>query len=357
MRKAVALFIALICVVFFAAVCYAEDLIPFSAMKSELPNTWRQTFDTVNGSVIIDTVIQTPERDTIPLVELYPYLFRADELATVFQEAYIDVDTVRSMVQMGNFASCVYPEKVSQCGWTAWPPESEYAENVSLSRTELKQRVHHLLQQLTIPDETDYCVMGIVAHSRTWLVDQNDMPAEPLNDHGYYDVYLQSKINDLSIIDSFCFNQDNDKLHGPHIETPQMSYFDDQNYTFYLSGYHVSKVLWTDCPMLPFAIIQNEIERLVVTGHLREIYRFELCYIPMWSDDGKTIIAIPAWVIWGEYHEEATTSTNQEPAGYYQKVIGGYPLVIPAQTGKALDYTNQSKERWTASTYLLGENK
>lgn len=357
MRKVVAPLFALICVLCFAAVCCAEDLIPFSSMKSELPNAWQQTFDTVNGAVIIDTVIQTPDRDTIPLIELNPYLFHAEELATVFQNAYIDVDTVRCMVQIGDFASCVYPKKVSQCGWTTWSPESEYAEDISLSRTELKHYIHQLLKQLTIPDETDYYVTGVVAHSRTWLVDQNDMPVEPLNDHGYYDVYLQTKINDISIIDSFCFNQDNDKLHGPHIEAPQMRYFDDQNYTLYLSGYQISNVLAEDCPLLPFAAIQQEVEQLIATGHLREIYRFELCYVPMWSDDGQDIVAMPAWVIWGEYHEKATAPTNQEPAGYYQKVIGGYPLVIPAQTGKVLDYTNQSKDRWTASTYLTEEGQ
>ena len=357
MRKAAVLLLTLLCTFSFAAASCAESLLPFSAMKADVPDTWRQTFETVNGPVTIDVVIQLPDREALPLVELGFHSFAEDDLAAACPQALVDADPLRAMVQMGDFAACVYPESASRCGWTAWPPESEYAENVSLSRTELEQRVLQLLHQLSLPDATDYQVTGVIAHSRTWLVDQDDTPVEPLNDHGYYNAYLQTTIHGVSVMNSFSFDHDNETLHGPHVEAPQMNYFDDQNYTLYLSGYQISKVLAEDCPLLPFAAILKEVERLVATGHLREIYRFELCYVPMWADDGKAIVAVPAWVIWGEYHEKATAPTNHEPAGYYQKVIGGYPLVIPAQTGKSLDYTNQSKDRWTASTYLTEEGR
>lgn len=357
MRKAAVLLLTLLCAFSFAAVACAENLLPFSAMKVDVPDNWRQTFDTVNGPVMIDVAIQLPDRDTLPLLELGFHSFAEDDLAEALPQALIHVDSLRAMVQMGDFAARVYPQSASRCGWTAWPPESEYAENVSLSRAELEQHVLQLVHQLSLPDATDYQVTGVVAHSRTWLVDQDDTPVEPLNDHGYYDAHLQTSVNGVSVIDSFSFDHDNEKLHGPHVEAPQMSYFDDQNYTLCLSGYQITNVLAEDCPLLPFAAIQQEVERLIATGHLREIYRFELCYVPMWADDGQAIVTVPAWVIWGEYHEKATAPTNQEPAGYYQRVIGGYPLVIPAQTGKALDYTNQSRDRWTASTYLTEEGR
>lgn len=357
MRKGTVLWFIVICAVFLVATGCAENLLSFSAMKAEAPDGWRQTFDTVNGPVLINAAIDIPDVEAIPLAELSFHSFSADDLAAVFPQAQVDADPLRSMVQMGDFAACVYPESASRCGWTEWPAESEYAENSRLSRTELERRIQLLLHRLPLPDATDYQIMGIVAHSRTWLVDQNDAPVKPLNDHGYYDVYLRTKVNGVSVIDAFCFDHDNGKLHGPRVEAPQMSYFDDQNYTLCLSGYQVSRVLSEDCSVLPFEAIQEEIGRLIQAGHLREIHRFELGYLPMWSDDGKAIITVPAWVVWGEYHEKADAPSHQEPAGYYQKRIGGYPLVIPAQTGKVLDYANQSRDRWTASTYLMGENR
>ena len=36
----------------------------------------------------------------------------------------------------------------------------------------------------------------------------------------------------------------------------------------------------------------------------------------------------------------------------YQRFIGGYPLLIPAQTGRVIDYADASPERWIATTYL-----
>lgn len=345
----------LLCTILFTASGYAEDLSPFSVIKESIPTSWKQTFESINGPVTIDVDVLLPERDTLPVVELERYAYPTDELAAVFPQAQIDVDPARCMIQAGSFADCVYPEQPSSCGWVSWPAESEYAENFGLSRTELEQFTENLLHQLQIPASTDYKIKGVIAHSRTWLVDKNDNPIKPLNEHGYFDVYLQTSVHGLSVFDSFCFDQDNDRLHGPCVEMPQMHYFDDQNYSLCLSGYCVSRIRQEDSPILPFLVIQNEIEQLIVSGHLRAIYRLELCYVPMWSDDGKGIITVPAWVLWGEYHEKPSAASNQIPPDYYQAVIGGHAVVIPAQTGSMLNYMEYDQNRWLASTYLLEE--
>lgn len=260
-----------LCTILFTCSVSAETLVPFSEMKESIPTSWAQTFESVNGPVTIQTDVLVSEQDTIPVVELEYYSFQTDELAALIPQAQIDVDPARCMIQVGNFADNVYPEQPSVCGWVSWPAEAEYAEGLGLSRTELKQYIENLLQQLHIPMYIEYKIQGIVAHSRTWLVDKHDNPIKPLNDHGYYDVYLQSRVCGLSVFDSFYFDQDNGKLHGSCVEMSQMHYFDEQNFTLCLSGYCVSKVRQEDSTVLPFSSIQNEIERMIVSGHLRAI--------------------------------------------------------------------------------------
>lgn len=331
---------------------YAEPLLPFASIREDIPSVWHQTFDTVNGPVTISTDILLPDRDTIPVAALAFHTFPEDALANAFPQARTEADPLRSMVQMGDFAACIYPEQVSRCGWLPWPAGAEYAENAAISRDALSERTAQLLGRLPLPEGMAYRPAGIVAHGRTWLVDQHDTPVRPLNDHGYYDLYLQTTVLGIPVADTFCFDQDDAKCHGPHTEQPQLHYYDDEHFTLCLSGYRVVEVLREDAPMLPFTSIAQEIGRLVASGHLRAVYRMALYCVPMWSDDGQGIVAVPAWVLWGEYCEDPSAPGQQEPPGFYQVCLDGYAVVIPAQTGKALDYRETDGNRWLASTYL-----
>ena len=331
---------------------HAEQLLPFVAIRDDIPSAWHQTFDTVNGPVTIDTDILLPDRDTIPVAALAFHTFPEDALADAFPQAQTEADSLRTMVQAGDFAACIYPELASRCGWLPWPAGAEYAENAAISRDALSERAAQLLSRLPLPEGMAYRPAGIVAHGRTWLVDQHDTPVRPLNDHGYYDLYLQTTVLGIPVADAFCFDQDDAKCHGPHTEQPQLHYYDDEHFTLCLSGYRVVEVLREDAPMLPFSSIAQEIGRLVASGHLRAVYRMALCCVPMWSDDGQGIVAVPAWVLWGEYCEDPSAPGQQEPPDFYQTILGGYTVVIPAQTGKALDHAEAGMDRWLASTYL-----
>ena len=334
------------------AVGHTEPLLPFAAIREDIPSAWHQTFDTVNGPVTIDTDILLPDRDTLPIASLAFHTFPEETLNEAFPQARTEADPLRTMVLMGDFAGCIYPAQVSRCGWLPWPAGAEYAENAAISRDALAERAAQLLGRLPLPEGMAYQPAGIVAHGRTWLVDQHDTPIRPLNDHGYYDLYLQATVLGLPVVDTVCFDQDDAKCHGPHTEQPQLHYYDDEHFTLCLSGYRVTEVLQADSPMLPFPAIAQEIGRLAASGHLRAVYRMALCCVPMWSDDGQGIVTVPAWVLWGEYHDDASAPGQQEPPDFYQAMLGGYTVVIPAQTGKVLDHAEAGMDRWLASTYL-----
>ena len=334
------------------AVGHTEPLLPFAAIREDIPSAWHQTFDTVNGPVTIDTDILLPDRDTLPIASLAFHTFPEETLNEAFPQARTEADPLRTMVLMGDFAGCIYPAQVSRCGWLPWPAGAEYAENAAISRDALAERAAQLLGRLPLPEGMAYQPAGIVAHGRTWLVDQHDTPIRPLNDHGYYDLYLQATVLGLPVVDTVCFDQDDAKCHGPHTEQPQLHYYDDEHFTLCLSGYRVTEVLQADSPMLPFPAIAQEIGQLTASGHLRAVYRMALCCVPMWSDDGQGIVTVPAWVLWGEYHDDASAPGQQEPPDFYQAMLGGYTVVIPAQTGKVLDHAEAGMDRWLASTYL-----
>ena len=54
---------------------HTEPLLPFAAIREDIPSAWHQTFDTVNGPVTIGTDILLPDRDTIPVAALAFHTF------------------------------------------------------------------------------------------------------------------------------------------------------------------------------------------------------------------------------------------------------------------------------------------
>lgn len=349
MRKGDAFLALLALLMAFAAAGLADAMQPYARVKADIPDLWTEDFETPNGPVTIRVAIGLPARDTLPLLELEPLRLDASALSALFPDATIDGDASRCFVQMGDFGACVYPAKGN---WAVWPTETGDAENAELSGDALRLRLKRVLQRLSLPDGVGYQVLGVLGQSRTWLVDKQNAPVRPLNDHGYYAAYLRAQAYGISLFDGWSFDADSERLRGPSGEQPQLLYYDSENFQLLLSGYRPVRTLLEDCPLLPFEEIAAEIGRLVESGHLRRIDRMELCYLPMWADEGASIVTVPAWVLWGEYHENASAESNPAPADAYQRAVGGYPLLIPAQTGRAIDYADNGTERWTAAAYL-----
>lgn len=70
------------------------------------------------------------------------------------------------------------------------------------------------------------------------------------------------------------------------------------SYSFGVRPVHETAVLHDDIPLCPLATIQQSIEKLIFSGHLRSVHslRFGLvAYNDPDSADG--IIAMPAWVV------------------------------------------------------------
>lgn len=117
MQKRILCLFVMLCTVLFTASAYTENLSPFSVTKGDIPSSWKQTFESINGPVTIDVDVLLPERDTLPIAELERCAFQTDELAAVFPQAQIATDPAMCMIQTGSFADAVYPEKPSVCGW------------------------------------------------------------------------------------------------------------------------------------------------------------------------------------------------------------------------------------------------
>lgn len=353
MKRLMALLLGIIVGLSYVGIGGAETLAPYAEVRATVPDVWKQTFDTVNGTIEIEVPVCLPDLETLPLYELERFSLDPVEAAAVFPGAEIsgegDYDT---LVKMGDLTACIYAGSKNRCAWKAWDPAAAYAENADFSRDELKQFISQALQSLPIPAETTYQPMEIVAYGRTWHATK---PDAPLNAHGYYDAHMQMKVGGVSIYNRLWFHRDGGRCYGPTVADMHVTYFDEQNFWFGVGGYRITQMLREECPLLPFAEIQKEIGRYITAGHLRQIYRLELCYVPMWSDDEKAIITMPAWVLHGEYHEVPTQANYGETEDYYLQTIGGWPLVIPAQTGKALDYADTNETRWLASTYLTNE--
>ena len=319
--------------------------------RPALAEHWAETIDTVNGPVEVNVSISQPEITALPIYEVVYRSFTMEEMRQAFPQADIFMEDTGALVVQGDLGGKIYPIDPDRCAWAEWPEDSDWAEAATESRQEVERWLQARLSGLYEGGRTSLWTRGVFAHSRTWRKGKSGELLEPVSDHGYYDFYMERAMDGITVFDNFFFDRDTPKNAGPHAESVQMTYYDENNWTVLLTDFEIVRTAARDVPMLPLDAIKETLRTFISTGHLREIYRMELCYVPMWSDGRDSIITVPAWVVHGEYHE-AAKAPNYEGADDYLRTLGGYPLVIPAQTGQALDGRDTNPNRWLASTYL-----
>lgn len=314
--------------------------------------TWTETVETVNGPVQVDLTISLPDITMLPVYEVAYRSFKEDELIELFPQAEIDIFDTGALVMQGDPGSKIYPIDPDYCAWTDWPENSDVAEAAAESKQDVEDMMQALLHSVYDGSLTAFWMRGVYTHSRTWCKDETGELVEPVNEHGYYDLYLERAIDGITVFDNLFFDRDDQRNSGPHAESMTLCYYDENNFQVLLSDFEIVQTISEDVPILPFDTIKSTLRTLISTGHLREIYRMELCYLPMWSDTRDSIITVPAWVVHGEYHEVANAPGYEDTDSYFLRTLGGFPLVIPAQTGQVIDYADTSPNRWLASTYL-----
>ena len=345
------LLVVLFIVVFVCAAQPARaDMLPVG----QLPHAerWTETVDTVNGPVEVNVFISLPEITALPIYEVVYRPFTMEEMRQAFPRANIIIEDTGAFVRQGDLGGMICPIDPDQCAWADWPEDSDYAEAVVESKQDVERKLQARLNGLYGGGRTSLWTRGVIAHSRTWRKARTGELLEPVNEHGYYDFYLELALDGVTVFDQVYFNRDNPKNSGPHAESVQMTYYDENNLTVSLTDFELIRTVAQDAPILPLEEIKATLRTFISAGYLREIYRMELCYLPMWSDNRDSIMTVPAWVVHGEYHEAAKAPDYEDTDNYYLRTLGGYALVIPAQTGQALDARDANPNRWLASTYL-----
>ena len=351
MKKLLVVLLILMVTVFSCAENSAlAEMLPVGQLPPS--ETWTENIETVNGPITVDITISLPEITRLPIYEVAYRQFKEEELKKFFPQATINILDTGALVIQGEPGNKIYPIDPDDCAWTDWPENGDYAE----AATESKQDVENMLQALWcgIYDggHTSIWTRGVYTHSRTWRKEKNGELVEPVNEHGYYNFHLERAIDGITVFDQLFFQRDDQRNSGPHTESMTLCYYDENNFDVQLSGFEIVRTMAEDVPILPFDTIKETLRTLISTGHLREIYRMELCYLPMWSDTRDSIITVPAWVVYGEYHETAKAPSYEDTDSYYLRVLGGFPLVLPAQMGQVIDYADANPNRWLASTYL-----
>lgn len=342
-----------LCILFFGITTGHADLDSGLVYLGDINDwTWVETVDTVNGPVDINTSFKVPNASILPIYEVAYRVFREEELNCIFPGAQIGIGETDILIQQGNFSSSVYPVAPDACTWPDWPLDSDYAEGVSFSKQEVADMLQDVWQTLYCKGNTSVWIRGATAHSRTWRKDREGELVEPLSEHGYYEYYFELDIDGITVYDDLHFDHDRLGDNGPSAERIVCSYYDEDNYQIIFKDIDVLNRILDDAPIMPIESIKEALRTVIITGHLREIYRIELCYLLMWTDGRSGIITVPAWVVHGEYHENASAANYEEPDNYYLHTLGGYPLIIPAQTGILLDYAYPGSNRWLASSYL-----
>ena len=108
--------------------------------------------------------------------------------------------------------------------------------------------------------------------------------------------------------------------------------------------------------------MKENIERLIISGHVRRIDSVTLGYVQFDTADPAEQLLIPCWVVWCEYHpggasSERQSGTNSNAVLLYDGNNDYYrPLIINAQTGGLIDPENASEGRCMTPTVLGWED-
>lgn len=115
--------------------------------------------------------------------------------------------------------------------------------------------------------------------------------------------------------------------------------------------YQETGVLHKDSSLLPFDAVKEQVEALILSGHVRWLDSVSLGYVQFDTSDPNEQVLFPCWVVWCEYHpggaqSERTGGENSSATLMYDGNNDYYrPLIINAQTGEMIDPESEAEGR------------
>jgi len=347
----------------------AENLLPVTALKQAGETRWQQTYQAHGRTIRIDAAIEIPDVDKVPVLRAtrwFPimgddiprweqYFRKPDEKPYNYYDFNI-LKEQGTTVFTYNITDAYSSEKwfgkvkygLREDPHAHWA--DIYAEDNPLSMQEAFAFIQEKVSFVFSGDVPLYPLYG--AGTDTPRLKKT---GERLYDHGQYEFRLMQLIRGIPVmadVDNLYFPSNGPALgdYMPYFRVDATVYSED-SYSVDATLIQETAIIHEDIPLFPFETVKPVVEDLIKQGHIRDIYKISLCYIPFHNqyDLGNSYMLLPAWGVTCEFMRTA------EQAPY----AGGWAepywhsdtcrqIVINAQTGKLFDPFETDERRMLA---------
>lgn len=381
MRK-LCLFIVLTCIVFSSASAEA-GYYSIRDLPAVTSPRWSAQYDAAGRTIEVDVDVVIPQAEYAPVITVRHMPPLDEAVCSTLDARYIQAEK-EDCINRYSFRSNDFSTQVTHAIPPAWGAnrDSEFVAGA------MSQELYDLYEfdlntayadnnTLTVAEaidiaeyQTDKLFPGESLYLRTVYVDGKTFwkkSGDVIRDRGGYSLCMSQSFHGIPFMASiheaftqFAVGDEDVWLENRGILRGFV--FDENAWSVNCTFYQESGVLHQDIPLLPFDAVKENIERLIMFGHVRWIDSVTLGYVQFDTADAAEQVLIPCWVIWCEYHPGGATSerqsgTNSNAVLLYDGNNDYYrPLIINAQTGDLVDTENTTEGRCMFPEVLLWED-
>ena len=375
MRRTDSLLLAMIMVFLCVPMAQAETG-PVSI--KELPGitspVWKQTYEACGRTIDVDADIRIPEVETVPILKVRMDSRAAEPLRSELEAEYkaadrkdgkhhFDFDSQEYALRIDHETPLLWGTNKKKDIWTAaqgqenadlfkWDPDRAYTENNPMTLGEAADIARAHIREL-YPDIETRLDRVMTCGKTYWKRN-----GKPIYDKGYYELYLRQCFRGIPSM--ACINDTfTDQSHTNLFDTWNTSesgtvfagVFSEHSWDMRCSFYRETGVAREDVSLLPFDAVKDQVQALIMSGHVRWINSVDLGYVLFDTRTAGEYLLAPCWVVWCEYHPEGPASErtygiNDDELFFFGNNAYYRPLVFDAQTGKMFDTENTSRERF-----------
>lgn len=333
----------------------AEEYQTIKTVAAQIPNRWTQTYQTPWRTIEIDVMIEVPDVSAWPVLytEKQPTVSKA--LLRQCSESYVNSGVLYNL-HIGKDYARKYDDVQQSVVYPGPELPTVLAENTLLTPTAAFQTaVAELERYFTLtPDSLTLEsteVRGIL-YSKGGIAKSAT---------GEYVFHLRQHIGGIGYRAAADCYEDHLPFSLQHAGNGEAyARISDDHLYLTASPTRIAAAITEDIPLLSFESVKAVFEAEIHAGRLRSIESLELGFIPF-SDpqDAEHCYLLPAWVAQGGYTMDAQEdfSPQYDETGYM--IDSGKHLndvVVLAQTGELLDYTDSSPTRRIYRGYITWDD-
>ena len=332
--------------------------------KSESVKKWENEYQAYGRTIKIKVDISVPEKDIYPFIAIEP----TNELSAEEIDSYKELfDTLNSSDIKDTFRSIKNeiiisysdhkshpdlsnPDKVTtpSRSMIEYDGNTAYAENNDLTVNEAEDLVRKNIQ-MVFPS-MDFQIHSIVINDRT----KYRKTGEKITNKGNYGLNCMQVVDNVPVAANvhcaYRFSRAKRDLVIGNYGSALVNVEDQNNYSAYYTLWDKKAELGTPEQLLSFDSIKPQIEKMIMSGNIRNVYHVYLGYAQYDLPQGNkyAYVLSPAWVIWVDWvdtPQEEIDRDTENGTGLYMDWYGYKPIIANAVTGEVTNPLDESEGR------------